>query len=122
MFEGSFAAADEAAFSMLSPDLARVWKSGAEQHYRDVRAIEMPHEVAGDYRAGGRVEDIAFDLECEAAPLRAEPLGLGFGRAEVKDGWMVKWRGKDYRIVRLTWQEGTVTLGCGSVADSSGGW
>lgn len=122
MFDEAMAAADEAAFAILSAAKARVWKSGQEARSREVRAIEMPRDVAGDYRAGGRVEEVNFVLECEAEPLKEEPIGLGFGSAEVREGWLVDWKGVTYRITGLTWQGATVTLTLGSRADSSGGW
>jgi hypothetical protein len=122
LFDEAMAAADEAAFAMLSSTRATVWKSGQEAHSREVRAIEMPRDVGGDYRPGGRVEEVNFVLECEAAPLQEEPIGLGFGSPEVRDGWLVEWKEVTYRIASVTWQGATVTLNLASRNDSSGGW
>jgi hypothetical protein len=122
MFDEAMAAADEAAFAILSAAKARVWKAGQEAHSREVRAIEMPRDIGGDYRMGGRVEEVNFVLECEAEPLKEEAIGLGFGGAEVRDGWLVEWKAVTYRITGLTWQGATVTLNLGSRADSSAGW
>jgi hypothetical protein len=122
MFDEAMEAADEAAFAILSAAKARVWKSGEETRAREVRAIEMPRDITGDYRAGGRVEEVNFVLECEAQPLLEERVGLGFGSPEVREGWCVLWKKVTYRITSLTWQGATVTLTLGSKADSSGGW
>jgi hypothetical protein len=122
MFDEAMNVADEAAWEMLSTARARVWQSGKENEARMVRAIEMPRETGGDYREGGRVATVNFLLEVEAAPLRAEPVGLAFGYSGARDGWLVEWRGVEYRIEAMTWQGETVTLTLGSKADSSGGW
>lgn len=121
MFDEAMEAADEAAFAILSVAKARVWKSGEEARAREVRAIEMPRDISGDYRAGGRVEEVNFILECEAEPLLQERVGLSFS-PEAKEGWCVTWKAVTYRITGLTWQGATVTLTLGSKADSSGGW
>jgi hypothetical protein len=122
MFDEAMAAADEAAFEMLSTAKARVWKAGAEEMWREARAIEMPRDLSGEYRPGGRVEEVNFVLECDAAPLKEGAIGLGFGSPEVKDGWLVKWKEATYRIASVTWQGATVTLNLASKNDSSGDW
>lgn len=122
MFDEAMAAADEAAFALLSAARAKIWQAGQELERREVKAIEMPRGIGGDYRAGGRVPDVNFVLEVEAAPLRAQPVVLGPGGPEVQEGWLVEWKAVTYRIQRIIWQGETATLELGSRADSSGGW
>lgn len=122
MFDEAMAAADEAAFALLSAARAKIWQAGQELNRRVVKAIEMPREIGGTYRPGGRVAEVSFVLEVEAGPLRAQPVALGPGGPEVREGWLVEWKCVTYRIERITWQGETATLELGSRADSSGEW
>lgn len=118
MFDAAFTGADEEAFKILSPDVVRVWQSSAPTDVRVARAIEFPRELSGDFREGGRQKVINFELEADAAPLRATT-GLT-SLPEVTDGWLAEWRNVQYRILAVVWQSGTATLRLGPVSDPSG--
>ena len=118
MFDEAFTSSDEEAFKILSPDTVKVWQSSAPQAVRVARAIEMPRELSGDFREGGRQKVINFELEADAAPLRAST-GLTV-LPEVTDGWLAEWRTVQYRILAVVWQGGTATLRLGPVSDPSG--
>jgi len=118
VFDEAFMSADEEAFNLLSPDVVRVWQSSTPQDVRVARAIEMPRELSGEFREGGRQKQINFELEVEAAPLKATT-GLT-SLPEVTDGWLVEWRSIQYRVLAVVWQSGTATLRLGPVSDPSG--
>jgi hypothetical protein len=118
VFDAAFTSSDEEAFKILSPDVVRIWQSSAPSDVRVARAIEMPREISSDFREGGRQKEISFELEVDAAPMRATT-GLNI-LPEVTDGWLAEWRSVQYRILAVIWQSGTATLRLGPESDPSG--